>query len=118
MTENKRFIAVDECVMQDNEVYVVCKGEHNADVVATTLNEFYERNEYLEKENQKLKNERDGYFHDARIYKGFLDDIAKQLEPFSRVPSLERAVDNWRNWTFRMTDEYVKLNNKYREECK
>ena len=57
MTKNKRFIAVDECVMQDNEVYVVCKGEHNADVVATALNEFYEKNEYLEKENKQLKHE-------------------------------------------------------------
>lgn len=72
----------------------------------------------LDEENQKLKDERDGYLHDALIYKGFLDDIAKQLEPFSRVPALERAVDNWRDWAFRMTEEYVKLNNKYREECK
>lgn len=72
----------------------------------------------LDEENQKLKDERDGYLHDARIYREFLEDITKQLEPFSRVPSLERAVDNWRDWTFRMTEEYVKLNNKYREECK
>lgn len=55
MTENKRFIPVYKCVTQDNEVYVVCKGEHDADVVATALNEFYERNEYLEKENKELK---------------------------------------------------------------
>lgn len=57
MIENKRFIPVYECVTQDNEVYVVCKGEHNADVVVTALNEFYERNEYLKKENEQLKQE-------------------------------------------------------------
>ena len=58
MIENKRFIPVYKCVTQDNEVYVVCKGEHNADVVATALNEFYERNEYLEKESEQLKQEK------------------------------------------------------------
>lgn len=55
MIENKRFIAVDECVMQDNEVYVVCKGEHNADVVTTAMNELIEENEELKKENAMLK---------------------------------------------------------------
>lgn len=104
--------------MQDNEVYVVCKGEHNADVVATALNEFYERNEYLEKENEQLKNEREVYVRKARIYKNALEDIAKQLEPFSRVPSLEQAVDHWRNQTSFITQEFVKLNRKYYEECK
>lgn len=118
MTENKRFIAVDECVMQDNEVYIVCKGEHNADVVATALNEFYERNEHLEKENQKLKDEKEVYMRKAEAYRYQLRFIANQLEGFSRVPALEHAIDNWRNQAFRMTEEYVKLNNKYREECK
>lgn len=63
MIENKRFIPVYECVTQDNEVYVVCKGEHNADVVATALNELYERNEYLEKENTQLKQDNNALIH-------------------------------------------------------
>ena len=46
MTE-KRFIADNGYVMQDGEVYVVCKGEHSADVVATALNELIEENEQL-----------------------------------------------------------------------
>ena len=61
MTE-KRFIADNEYVMQDDEVYVVCKGEHSADVVATALNELIEDNrqykilvESLKEENYKLK---------------------------------------------------------------
>ena len=75
------------------------------------LNELYE-------ENQKLKDERDVYMRRAEAYLYQLKFIARQLEGFSRVPSLERAVDNWKDWTFRMTEEYVELNNKYREECK
>lgn len=75
------------------------------------LNELYE-------ENQKLKDEKEIYMRQAEAYRYQLTFIARQLEGFSRVPSLERAVDNWKDWTFRMTEEYVELNNKYREECK
>lgn len=109
MTENKRFdITTDE----DN-IIVITVNDKPYDIY-----EVLELLQELDEENQKLKDERDGYFHDARIYREFLEDITKQLEPFSRVPALEHAVDNWRDWAFRMTEEYVKLNNKYREECK
>lgn len=46
MTE-KRFYTDGQYVMQDKEVYVICNGEHNADVVATTLNELLDKNEEL-----------------------------------------------------------------------
>lgn len=51
----KRFVADNEYVMQNDEVYVVCKGEHSADVVATALNELIDENEQLKDENNKLK---------------------------------------------------------------
>ena len=67
MTE-KRFVADNEYVMQDNQVWVVCGGEHSADVVATALNELIDENveldtkcSQLEKENEELKKERN-YF--------------------------------------------------------
>lgn len=72
----------------------------------------------LDEENEQLKNEREVYIRKARIYKNALEDIAKQLEPFSRIPSLEQAVDHWRNQTSLITQEFVKLNRKYYEECK
>ena len=46
MTE-KRFYTEGRYVMQDGEVYVTCNGEHNADVVATALNELLDKNEEL-----------------------------------------------------------------------
>ena len=46
MTE-KRFYTDGQYVMQDREVYVICNGEHNADVVATALNEVLDENEEL-----------------------------------------------------------------------
>ena len=46
MTE-KRFVADNKYVMQNGEVYVVCGGNHSADVVATALNESLEENEQL-----------------------------------------------------------------------
>lgn len=109
MTENKRF---DFTTDEDNIIVITVNDEPYSQY------EIIELLQELDEENQKLKDERDGYFHDAQIFRGFLEDIAKQLEPFSRVSSLEHAVDNWRDWAFRMTEEYVKLNNKYREECK
>ena len=45
MTE--RFYTEGKYVMQDGEVYVICSGEHNADVVATALNELLTENEEL-----------------------------------------------------------------------
>lgn len=46
----ERFYTEGKYVMQDEGVYVICSGEHNADVVATALNE-------LLKENKELKQE-------------------------------------------------------------
>ena len=56
MTE-KRFVADNEYVMQDNQVYVVCSGEHSADVVATALNELLDENEQLKQQIQKSNQE-------------------------------------------------------------
>ena len=41
--------------MQDKEVYVICNGEHSADVVATALNELLENNKRLKEENDYWK---------------------------------------------------------------
>ena len=49
MTE-KQFIADNEYVMQNGQVYVVCGGEHSADVVATALNELISENEQLQQQ--------------------------------------------------------------------
>ena len=43
----KRFYTDGQYVMQDGEVYVSCNGKHNADVVATALNEVLDENEEL-----------------------------------------------------------------------
>lgn len=109
MTENKRF----KLAYKKDDWWAVRDGEITLwkEEVIHLLNELYE-------ENQKLKDEKEIYMRKAEAYRYQLTFIARQLEGFSRVPSLERAVDNWRDWTFRMTDEYVKLNSKYREECK
>ena len=56
MTE-KRFVADNEYVMQNGEVYVVCGGEHSADVVATALNEVLTANEQLKKALWEAKTE-------------------------------------------------------------
>lgn len=52
----KRFYNDGKYVMQNGEVYVACDGEHNADVVATALNELLEENEQLK---QQLKKDND-----------------------------------------------------------
>ena len=54
MTE-KRFYTDGQYVMQDGEVYVICNGEHNADVVATALNELLDKNEELKREKERYK---------------------------------------------------------------
>ena len=56
MTE-KRFVADNEYVMQDNQVYVVCGGEHSADVVATALNELLDENKLLKHDYGQLQYE-------------------------------------------------------------
>lgn len=53
MTE-ERFYTEGKYVMQDGEVYVICSGEHNADVVATALNELLKENEQLKQTLQEV----------------------------------------------------------------
>ena len=60
MTE-KRFYTDGQYVMQDGEVYVVCGGEHSADVVATALNESLDEIEQLKKSYQVLADMCDKY---------------------------------------------------------
>ena len=57
----KRFINDGKYVMQNEEVYVVCGGEHSADVVATALNELLEENKELKQSNQVLSDMCDEY---------------------------------------------------------
>ena len=54
MTE-KRYYTDGQYVMQDGEVYVICSGKHNADVVATALNESLNEIEQLKKEKEFWK---------------------------------------------------------------
>lgn len=54
MTE-KRFYNDGKYVMQNGGVYVVCGGEHSADVVATALNELLEENKQLKEKNATIK---------------------------------------------------------------
>lgn len=49
----KQFYTDGQCVMQDGEVYVVCNGKHNADVVATALNELLKENKQLKQSFDK-----------------------------------------------------------------
>lgn len=51
----KRFYPEGKYVMQYGEVYVICNGEHSADVVATALNELLEKNKRLKQENKHLR---------------------------------------------------------------
>lgn len=55
----KQFVADNKYVMQNGEVYVVCGGEHSADVVATALNESLNEIEELKKENKELRQDND-----------------------------------------------------------
>ena len=48
----QRFYTDGQYVMQDGEVYVICSGKHNADVVATALNELLDENGKLKKYNK------------------------------------------------------------------
>ena len=48
----QRFYIDGQYVMQDGEVYVICSGKHNADVVATALNESLDEIEQLKKEKE------------------------------------------------------------------
>ena len=48
----QRFYTDGQYVMQDGEVYVICSGKHNADVVATALNESLDEIEQLKKEKE------------------------------------------------------------------
>ena len=55
----QRFYTDGQYVMQDGEVYVICSGKHNADVVATALNESLDEIEQLKKENKELRQDND-----------------------------------------------------------
>ena len=69
----KRFYTDGQYVMQDREVYVICNGEHNADVVATALNELLDEIEQLKKENHGLK------LRMSRVYYYFMDYLSDEM---------------------------------------
>lgn len=79
MTE-KRFVADNEYVMQNGEVYVVCGGKHSADVVATALNELLEENEQLKQEKQGILKRIDDYIWEWEDEGTPVADEMKQLK--------------------------------------
>ena len=91
MTE-KRFYTDGQYVMQDREVYVICNGKHNADVVATALNELLDKNEELKEEIDYF--ERKKYEYHNKWNLAHLDNIdlrkeneqlKKELDSFEQV---------------------------------
>lgn len=69
----ERFYTEGKYVMQDGGVYVICNGEHNADVVATALNELLTENEQLKKENHGLK------LRMSKVYYYFMDYLSDEM---------------------------------------
>lgn len=74
----KRFYPEGKYVMQYGEVYVICSGEHNADVVATALNELLEENKRLEEERDCWKSACAKSDNENVILKKELLDVVKQ----------------------------------------
>lgn len=64
--------------MQDKEVYVICNGEHSADVVATALNELLEKNKRLKEENDYWKSACAKSDNENVILKKELLDVVEQ----------------------------------------
>ena len=77
MTE-KRFYNDGKYVMQDGEVYVICNGEHNADVVATALNELLGENKQLKIQLQNTSAQRDEFYHGARENANRVGELEKE----------------------------------------
>ena len=74
----KRFYPEGRYVMQDKEVYVICNGEHSADVVATALNELLENNKRLKEENDYWKSACAKSDNENVILKKELLDVVEQ----------------------------------------
>lgn len=51
---DKRFVNKGKHIFQYGEWWCSANGEHCADVIATAMNELYEENEQLKKENYEL----------------------------------------------------------------
>ena len=64
--------------MQDGEVYVVCGGEHSADVVATALNELLDKNEELKEERDYFERKKCEYHNKWNL--AHLDNINLRKE--------------------------------------
>ena len=84
----ERFYTEGKYVMQDGGVYVICNGEHNADVVATALNELLEENEQLKQEKQGILKRIDDYIWEwedegtpvAQVLRELRDEIKGDVE--------------------------------------
>ena len=82
----KRFYTEGRYVMQDKEVYVICNGEHSADVVATALNELLDENEQLKEENNELRQDNDIKFwklqcmHYFNLNSLFMSEISRAIK--------------------------------------
>ena len=76
----KRFYTDGQYVMQDGEVYVICNGKHNADVVATALNELLGENKQLKIQLQNTSAQRDEFYHGARENANRVGELEKENE--------------------------------------
>ena len=74
----KRFYLEGRYVMQDKKVYVICNGEHSADVVATALNELLDKNEELKEERDYFERKKCEYHNKWNL--AHLDNINLRKE--------------------------------------
>lgn len=74
----QRFYTDGQYVMQDGEVYVICSGKHNADVVATALNELLDKNEELKEERDYFERKKCEYHNKWNL--ALLDNINLRKE--------------------------------------
>ena len=93
MTE-KRFYTDGQYVMQDGEVYVVCGGEHSADVVATALNESLDEIEQLKKSYQVLADMCDKYKEVKDSLENENECLKKELFESEKDYLIETYSDN------------------------
>lgn len=118
----KQFYTDGQYVMQDGEVYVICNGKHNADVVATALNELLEenkqlkqsfdksllshaktcddyralskKNKRLKEENEQLKKEKEYWKGNACNYSNYLSILSMDCQIVQEaILDLKKVID-------------------------
>ena len=119
MTE-KRFYTDGQYVMQDREVYVICNGKHNADVVATALNELLEENKELKKKNIQLNREKERYKQLSEIRDENINNRILSLKEFINNCEDEKVKNALEDLFYSEVKEYnlAKENRKLKKENK